>query len=152
MKLTMAQVIDLARQAGLSGEGLAMAGAIARAESGLNTDAVGVNGPTSGCPNGSRDLGLWQINDCYNRIANAFDPVTNAQAMARISAGGKNWKPWSTYHNGAYKKFLAEAEAVAGTGGTPLWQRVIEGLLIGAGVTWAWQNRERIAGWWRKAS
>lgn len=149
MKLSMSQVVELARGAGLPPGSLAMAGAIAKAESGLNTEAVGVNGPTSGCPNGSRDLGLWQINDCYNRIDNAFDPETNARAMARISSGGKNWNPWSTFKNGAFKRYLPEAEAAAGTVPSSMWKTVLEGLAIGALATWAFEKRDAIARWWK---
>lgn len=143
VKLSMAQVIDLARRAGLPSEALAVAGAIAKAESGLDTEAVGVNGPTPGCPNGSHDLGLWQINDCYSRIVNAFDPATNARAMAQISSNGTNWHPWATFNNGAYKRFMAEAEAAA-PGQKSIGGALLKGVLVvtAAGV-FAWAIRHR---------
>lgn len=109
--LSYAQTMTYAKNAGVACANLAMAGAIAAAESSLSTTAVGSNGPTSGCPHGSKDQGLWQINNCYHPLAcNAFDPGCNAGAMASISAKGTNWGPWSTYHNGAYKAHLATAQ------------------------------------------
>jgi hypothetical protein len=113
--LSMATVIGLAHSAGVPfGNGLVMAGAIAAAESSLNPNNASTNGPTSGCPSGSVDRGLWQINSCYHSSVSAtcaFTPSCNAQAMAQISSNGTNWTPWSTYNNGAYKKYLAEAQA-----------------------------------------
>src|SRR5690349_2412797 len=99
--------------------------AIAWAESGLRSDAVGYNGPTSGCPDGSRDRGLWQINDCYHPGVSddcAFDPNCNGRAMFAISNGGTNWRPWSTYNNGAYQEYLHAADlAIAALGvGVPI--------------------------------
>jgi hypothetical protein len=113
--LSMASTMTYAKGAGVACAHLAMAGAIAHAESGLNTNSVGTNGPTAGCPHGSKDLGLWQINNCYHPLTcNAFDPACNAKAMASISSHGTNWGPWSTYHNGAYKKYLAQAQVALG--------------------------------------
>jgi hypothetical protein len=40
--------------------------AVGLAEASCYPLARGVNGPTSGCPNGSVDRGLWQINNCYH--------------------------------------------------------------------------------------
>ena len=98
--------------------------AIAWAESGLRDDAVGTNGPTQGCPNGSRDRGLWQINDCYHPDVDdacAFSKTCNPVAMYRISSQGTNWNPWSTYTNGAYKNYLAGAQIASFTAyGSPL--------------------------------
>jgi hypothetical protein len=34
-----------------------------------------------------------------------FDPLTNAKVAFALSKGGKDWKPWSMYTNGGYKKF-----------------------------------------------
>jgi hypothetical protein len=80
--------------------------AVAMAESGLNTTIIGYNGPTQGCPNGSRDRGLWQINDCYHpqfSDAQCFTDIGNARAMLFVSNGGVNWNPWTTYKTGAYR-------------------------------------------------
>jgi len=115
--LSMVDVVRLARDVGVPTDQLAIAGAIARAESGFDTTAVNPNGPTSGCPNGSRDRGLWQLNDCYQNYAQAcaFDAACNARAMVDISNHGVTWRPWSTYTNGAYRAYLAEAQQAVAT-------------------------------------
>lgn len=99
---------------GFRGESLVTAVAVALAESGCNLTARGTNGPTSGCPNGSVDRGLWQINDCYHpevSDACAYDAQCNADATYRISSGGTDWRPWTTYRSGVYRRFLDEARA-----------------------------------------
>jgi hypothetical protein len=113
--ISMTQAITYAKEAGLAcGNDLAIAGAIAMAESSLEPGNTSSNGPTSGCPSGSTDRGLWQINSCYHSEVTdtcAFDPACNAKAMASISSDGTNWSPWSTYTSGAYMKYLSEAES-----------------------------------------
>lgn len=65
--------------------------AIARAESGFNSDAASA----------SDDWGLWQINAVnfpalgINRVT-ARDPLINAQAAVRLSKNGQNWGDWCT--------------------------------------------------------
>ena len=117
--LAMDEVARLARQAGVScGEPLAIAVAIAAAESTLRTEAVHGNGPTAGCPHGSLDVGLWQLNDCYHAEVSrpcALDATCNARAMYDISDKGTNWSPWSTYKRGSYLAWLPQAlEITAG--------------------------------------
>jgi Lysozyme like domain/Repeat of unknown function (DUF346) len=105
---------EVGSQAGFSGDRLVTAVAVALAESGCNPSARGVNPPTSGCPNGSVDRGLWQINNCYHAEVSdacAYDAQCNANAAYRISSGGTNWTPWSTYNSGAYLSYLAQAQA-----------------------------------------
>lgn len=121
--------IDLCAQvayaAGFRGNPLVTAVAVATAESSCNPSAVGSNGPTAGCPSGSLDRGLWQINNCYHpdvSDACAYDAQCNANAAYAISSGGTNWQPWSTYNSGAYAGYLAAAQAAVnrlGGGGTP---------------------------------
>ena len=56
-----------------------------------------------------RSVGLWQINlDYHPRYTRAelTDPEANAIAAFKISRGGTNWGPWTTYRNGAYRHFL----------------------------------------------
>lgn len=53
-----------------------------------------------------------------------YDPLTNLRAAYRISSGGKNFKPWTTYVNGLHKQYLSsypgpEADPVASIGDTP---------------------------------
>ncbi|SCG71775.1 SH3 domain-containing protein [Micromonospora rifamycinica] len=118
--------IDLCAQvayaAGFRNNPLVTAVAVAMAESSCNPSAVGSNGPTAGCSNGSLDRGLWQINNCYHPTVTdscAYTAQCNANAAYNISSGGSNWQPWSTYNNGAYAGYLSAAQAaVARLGGT----------------------------------
>ncbi len=87
--------------------------AVGMAESYCRKNAVGHNPPTSGCPDGSDDRGLWQINSCYHaevRDRCAFNPTCNAHAAKRISDRGRDWTPWSAYDNGAYRGYLRVAQ------------------------------------------
>jgi Lysozyme like domain len=114
---TAATGADLCAQVGYNAgwrdSALVTAVAIALAESGCSPSATGSNGPASGCPNGSRDRGLWQINDCYHSEVSdtcAHDAQCNANAAYRISSGGTSWTPWSTCNSGAYRSHLDEAQ------------------------------------------
>lgn len=94
---------DLARAAGFHGQGIQMAVAIAMAESSGNAQARGTN------TDGSIDRGLWQINNRANPQVSdscAYDPLCSARAAYKISAGGTNWGPWTTFHNNAYLAYL----------------------------------------------
>lgn len=87
--------------------------AVGMAESYCRKDAVGHNPPTGGCPNGSDDRGLWQINSCYHAEVKdhcAFKATCNARAAKRISDHGRDWSPWSAYNSGAYRQYLGVAE------------------------------------------
>jgi len=60
-------------------------------------------------------LGLWQINLCYHpeykgHEADLFKPEYNAKAAFDISNGGTQWTPWSTWINGAYRRYLEEGQ------------------------------------------
>ncbi len=102
---------------GFRGTSAAVAVAIILAESGGRTRAQNRNGPTRGCPHGSLDRGLSQINSCYHsEVSNtcAYDPYCNVSAMWRISGHGTNFHPWATYNAGIYRRFFnAAAEWVA---------------------------------------
>ena len=80
-------VVDLVRDAGLP----AVFVAIARCESSFDPLAVHVN------PNGSRDHGLWQINDRWWKPlfdgVDPYDPVDNA-AMAAVVYDEQGLAPW----------------------------------------------------------
>lgn len=87
--------------------------AVGMAESYCRKNAVGHNPPTSGCPRGSDDRGLWQINSCYHSEVSdhcAFTPRCNARAAKHISDRGRDWTPWSAYNNGAYRQYLQVAQ------------------------------------------
>jgi lysozyme-like protein len=86
--------------------------AVGMAESYCRKNAVGHNPPSAGCPKGSDDRGLWQINSCYHSEVSdhcAFKPTCNARAAKHISDRGRDWTPWSAYNNGAYRQYLDEA-------------------------------------------
>jgi len=113
--ISMKTALNDARNAGLScNANLVIAGAIAMAESSLIPDNFATNGPTSGCPDGSTDRGIWQINSCYQSeysTACVYDPACNAKAMVVISSTGTNWHPWGSYNSGRYKQYLPAAQA-----------------------------------------
>jgi hypothetical protein len=100
--------------AGFSESGnLVTAVAVGMAESNCNPFAQYVNGPTPGCPNGSVDRGLWQINNCYHpevSDACAYAAQCNANAAYTISSQGTNWTPWATYNSGAYRNYIGQAQ------------------------------------------
>ena len=106
-KLTPQQIYALAKSVGLSPPRALVATAIALAESGGDTSIF--SEPNA---DGSIDRGLWQINNkAHPDILDscALDAVCNAHAMMTISDNGMNWRWWSTYTNGDYKKHLSEA-------------------------------------------
>jgi hypothetical protein len=93
---------------------IVVAVAIGLAESGCNPSATNTNGPTSGCPNGSTDQGLWQVNNCYQAQVGsscAFNGMCNAIAAYQISDKGTSYTPWATYSSGTYKGYLSAAQA-----------------------------------------
>lgn len=103
-------VARIAHAAGVSctGERIALAVAVARAESAHKPDARLVN------PGNGTDRGLWQINSKYHpnvSDACAYSPSCNARAMARISNGGRKWSPWWSWKNGKHRPFMAKARA-----------------------------------------
>lgn len=109
---------------------LATAVAVAMAESGGNTtaraynyrDRMGVKRASSTPPapgtyqvgSLSVDRGLWQLNSRWHPEVSdtmADDPVIATREAFRISAGFTSWRPWATYNNGAYRRWLTAAEA-----------------------------------------
>lgn len=109
--LSKEQIAMYASSAGFTGDNVKIAVAVAMAESGGNPRAHNPVPPDN-------SYGLWQINMLgsmgparrkqfgLSSNADLFDPAKNAKAAFAISSGGSNWKPWSTYTNGAYKKYL----------------------------------------------
>jgi hypothetical protein len=105
---------SVASRAGFSGDRLVTAVAVGMGESSCRPDAQNSNGPTKGCPNGSVDRGLWQINSCWHPSVStscAYDAQCNANAAYRISAKGANFTPWVAYTNGSYRNHLDAARA-----------------------------------------
>lgn len=114
-------------EGGFRGDALKTAFAVALAESGGRPGAVGdeslVNnkwGPSYGIFQ-IRSLKDWRkFNDPYRDATRLRDPRYNIQAAWVKSNKGTSWKPWSAYTNGAFTKFLDDADVAArkaGVGG-----------------------------------
>ncbi len=74
--------------------------AIARAESGLNPAAVNVN------RNGSRDIGIFQINDAHGWSAEErFDWRKNIW-MAKELRDRNGWTEWAVFNNGQFRQYI----------------------------------------------
>ncbi|MDQ2587641.1 type VII secretion target [Saccharothrix yanglingensis] len=103
-----------AHDAGFRGQDLTIAVAVALAESGGDPRAHNSTPPDD-------SYGLWQVNMLgslgparrrefgLDSDSDLFSPAENARAANRISGDGRDWTPWSTYTNGAYRKHLDEA-------------------------------------------
>lgn len=111
---TLSGLVDLAMRHGFPDP--QMAAAIAMAESGGNPCAQGDPHGPADCsgPNGtSTSFGLWQIHvpahPEYGDGSGLLDPDANADAAYKISSGGTNWTPWSTYNSGAYLQYYPQA-------------------------------------------
>lgn len=100
-------------RAGFRGKALDIAYGIAMAESSGNPRAFNGNAAT-----GDKSYGLFQINmlgamgpERLKRFGlrnneQLFDPAVNARVAYQMSGRGTKWGDWSTYNNGAYKKYL----------------------------------------------
>ena len=106
--LSASQIAALAYQAGFRGQDIAIAVAVALAESSGRTDAVNHN------TNGSVDEGLMQINSVHTELTgNRFDPATNMRMAYAIKTRRGSWKDWSTFNSGRYAIFMPTATAAA---------------------------------------
>jgi hypothetical protein len=77
-----------------TGKPAAQAWATVMAESGGDTDALNTN------DDGSRDRGIWQINDKAHPTvtdAMAADPFTATAYAYQLSKGGTSWGPWAVW-------------------------------------------------------
>lgn len=109
--MNFTDLVNAAMGAGCSPSSAQTAAAIALAESSGNPSAHNPVPPDD-------SYGLWQINmlgplgpsrrSQYGLTSNRdlLDPSVNARAMVAVSGGCSNWRPWSTYTSGAYKKYL----------------------------------------------
>lgn len=98
-QLTRQAVLQIATKAGFRDPKLASA--IAFAESG------GVPGAVA---RSSREVsvGLWQINTRAHptySVDAMKDPAANAAAAFALSRGGTDWRSWTQFANGNYRKF-----------------------------------------------
>lgn len=113
MSFDYGQIEQLWIQFGGNPSAAPMAAAIAMAESGGNPNAQ-----NSANSNGTIDRGLFQINSVHG-AQSTFDLASNIRAAIQISNNGSNWQPWSTFSNGAYRRFLtpgASASFMSGSG------------------------------------
>lgn len=109
---------ELAARAGFSGRALDTIVAIVMAESGGNPRAYNGNRGT-----GDSSYGLAQINmlgamgperrKAYGLSSNddLFDPLTNLRVAYKLSNGGRDFSPWTTYKNGLHEKYLGSSGA-----------------------------------------
>lgn len=118
--VTDAQRYGLAREAGWSALDAITAVAISIAENGSGNPSL----MSAANFDGSRDLGLWQVNSGwwprFGGQAALVVPINNARA-GLVIYGLQGWCAWSTYeascgkgHNSAYRAFLDRARRATG--------------------------------------
>lgn len=126
--LSVATVAADAYAAGFRGTALVIATAIPGAESGYVPDALGDTHPIKGC--WCESHGLWQIRSCpsddpavaYNTDgchppldrgtqAQLDDPADNAKVAFGLAMSPSGWANWTTYTDGAYLAYMAQAQA-----------------------------------------
>lgn len=107
--------IDVAQvqyEAGFRGGQIVMAVAIIAAETAGSYDPNIVAVNEGGTKPGSRDRGLWAINDQWHPDVSdeeAFDPAFAAAWAFKNSSGGTKWTLWNAYNNKIHQKYLREA-------------------------------------------
>lgn len=102
VKQRVGELTALAKQVGFPNPQLAAA--IAMAESGGRAHAV------SRSPR-ETSVGLWQINIlAHKQYSEDYlkNEVDNARAALKISKNGQDWRPWTVYKTGAYKRYLPQ--------------------------------------------
>lgn len=110
----MVRAYKALRAAGFRGRALTVALAVGAAESRNYEDMTGDE-------NLGGSYGPWMIHHpshpeySTGRLQN--DWTYAARGAYKISGGGKDWSPWTTYRNGAYEQWLDEAETVARSAG-----------------------------------
>jgi hypothetical protein len=114
MGLSFDELRALALDAGFSPSNADTAAAIALAESGGNPQAHNPVPPDD-------SYGLWQINMLsalgpqrraqwgLRSNSDLFDPSINASAAFSVFRNSGSFRPWSTYLNGAYRKYLKKS-------------------------------------------
>lgn len=99
--------------AGFRGEAIPTMIAIAKGESGWDTNAV-----CDSCLGVAEySVGLFQINlQAHTSVTEACakDVFCASKEAYRISNNGTNFNPWTQFTNGGYRKYLAEVVAVIG--------------------------------------
>jgi len=115
---TIAQMVQLALNAGFHGNDAATMAAVAKAESGGNPNAIDHDS------NGTTDYGLTQINSVHDQdvvngktlgtgwAESSLDPQTAFNnALVVFKEAGNSFTPWVTYDQGLYKPYLSAALA-----------------------------------------
>lgn len=95
-----------------SGDRVALAIAVARAESSFRPRITNTVGNARGI-----DRGLWQFNSYWHpevSAACAFSPSCAARAMKRVSRSGTRWREWWTWLNGKHVPYMSRSRAAAG--------------------------------------
>lgn len=102
-------LVQLAQNAGFTGNDANIAAAIAMAESsGIPTKYNPEVKASGGTPQGQGSYGLWQIYvKKHPQFAgwNLYDPQTNANAAYSVYQN-EGWTAWTTFKTGAYKQYL----------------------------------------------
>jgi hypothetical protein len=118
-RLAPTRIYTYARGTGFSPEESVMATAIALAESGGRPRAHNPTPPDdSYClmqvnmlgPLGPERRARYRL----RRNTDLYDPATCMRVAYGISAGGANWRPWTTFTRGSYLRFLPNARRAAG--------------------------------------
>jgi hypothetical protein len=136
-KMTIEELLELAKRAGFKGKDAEVAAAVAMAESsGIPTNH------NDNYKRGGKDdsYGLWQINMLgdmgpdrrrkfgISKNEQLFNPLVNARA-AYLLSGGSNFGAWTVYRKGLYLKHLPAAEKAnrkkSGQGGSNLMNESI---------------------------
>ena len=146
--LSPSQIYTLLLQGGFTPADARMMTAIAQAESAANPGAVGDVGLQTATWGPS--VGLFQIRTLKSETGTGSDrdiqrlmnnPAEQVKAAMNISNGGRNLRPWSTYTNGAYRKFLDEplqagvpVPSTSGTGLGPFGAGMGNGFGMGVGA------------------
>lgn len=108
--LSTAEIAGYAQAAGFQGNDLAIAVAIAMAESGGNPKITNHN------TNGSMDFGLWQINTVHPELLQSgswSNPADNARMAYTLYHNRRGFKDWAAFNNGSYLAFLGKASVTA---------------------------------------
>jgi murein DD-endopeptidase MepM/ murein hydrolase activator NlpD len=107
------------------------AAAVAMAESGGDTNAVGDQGTS---------FGLWQIHlPAHPDVSQAcaVDAACAARAAREISNGWSNFHPWTTFQNGAYQRYLGSSPPTT-IGNVQQTQDLAGQSVVGARITSPW--------------
>jgi hypothetical protein len=135
--MTVAQLQDLAASVGFPPDVVPTAAAIAKAESGGYPDAYNTEG----------SWGLWQVNlpnhpEYAGDPSALYDPTTNARAALKISRGGTDFSPWTTYRcpctitpcvgTPCYVQYLQPYPGASFAGRHPVLTTIAKVLVIGA--------------------